>query len=208
MNTRFKTLASLAATALALSMAAASLQAKEDTATPLEAKVNETLVTLDGVPGGVATRVARMEATVADIDHEKRSVSLEDGKGNRRTIAVGPEVINFDQVSKGDKVAIEYVEEQVIYLNDVDAHSEEAAGVAVAAAPEGTMPGAVAMEMVEIVAVVSAVNLDNHSATLTFSDGTSVEHAVRPDVELLETHVGREVVIVRTTAMGISVEKM
>lgn len=208
MRTRFNMLPSLGATALVLSLMAGCGQATKDTAAPLDAKVSETLVTLDGVPGGVATRVAKMKATVAEIDYEKRSVSLEDGKGNRRTIVVGPEVINFDQVSKGDQVVIEYVEEQVVYLNDVDAHAEEAAGVAAAAAPEGAMPGAVAMEMVEIVAVVSAVNLEKHSATLTFSDGTTVEHVVRPDVELLESHVGREVVILRTTAMGISVEKM
>ena len=208
MNARFRILPSLGATALALSLVAGCGQAKEDTAEPLDTKVNETVVTLDGVPGGVATRVSKMEATVADIDYDKRSVSLEDDKGHRKTVIVGPEAINFDQVSKGDKVSIEYVEEQVVYLNGVDEHAEEGVGVAAAAAPEDSMPGAVAVEMVEIVAVVTAVNLENHTATLTFSDGSSVEREVRPDVELLESHVGREVVIRHTTAMGISVEKM
>ncbi|KZZ13677.1 hypothetical protein A3751_19305, partial [Oleiphilus sp. HI0080] len=137
-----------------------------------------------------------------------RSVSLEDDKGNRRTITVGPEVVNFDQVSKGDKVVIEYVEEQVVYVNDVDEHSEDSVAVAEAVAAEGEVPGAMAVEVVEVVATVSAVDLESHTATLTFSDGTTVVQAVRPDVELLESHVGREVVIKHTTAMAIAVEKM
>lgn len=207
MKTSFKALPSLGATALVLSLIAGCGQAKEDTATPLESKVNETVVTLDGVPGGVATRVAKMEASVAEIDYEKRTVSLEDESGNRRTIAAGPEVVNFDQIAKGDKVLIEYVEEQVVYLSDVDKHAEEGVAVAEARAAEGEVPGAVAIEVVEIVATVTAVDLENHAATLTFSDGTSVVHAVRPDVELLESHVGREVVIKRTMAMAIAVAK-
>ncbi|KZZ77915.1 hypothetical protein A3765_22755 [Oleiphilus sp. HI0130] len=193
---------------MALTLIAGCGQAKEDTTAPLDSKVNETVVTLDGVPGGVATRVAKMEAMVAEIDYEKRSVSLEDDKGNRRTITVGPEVVNFDQVSKGDKVVIEYVEEQVVYVNDVDEHSEDSVAVAEAVAAEGEVPGAMAVEVVEVVATVSAVDLESHTATLTFSDGTTVVQAVRPDVELLESHVGREVVIKHTTAMAIAVEKM
>ncbi len=208
MKKSFKLRPSLGASALVVTLIAGSVQAKEDTAAPLESKVNETLVTLDGVPGGLATRVAIMEATVADIDYEKRSVSLEDGKGSRRTITVGPEVVNFDQIAKGDTVSIEYIEEQVIYLSDVDEHAEESVAVAEVRAAEGEVPGALAVEVVEIVAKVTAVDLENHTATLTFSNGTSVVHAVRPDVELLESHVGREVVIQHTTAMAIAVEKM
>jgi hypothetical protein len=208
MRKSLKSLPSLGASALALTLIAGCGQAKEDTAAPLDSKVNETVVTLDGVPGGVATRVAKMEAMVAEIDYEERSVSLEDDKGNRRTITVGPEVVNFDQVSKGDKVVIEYVEEQVVYVNDVDKHAEDSVAVAEAVAAEGEVPGAMAVEVVEVVAKVSAVDLENHTATLTFSDGTTVVQAVRPDVELLESHVGREVVIKHTTAMAIAVEKM
>lgn len=208
MRKSLKSLPSLGASALALTLIAGCGQAKEDTAAPLDSKVNETVVTLDGVPGGVATRVAKMEAMVAEIDYEERSVSLEDDKGNRRTITVGPEVVNFDQVSKGDKVVIEYVEEQVVYVNDVDKHAEDSVAVAEAVAAEGEVPGAMAVEVVEVVATVSAVDLENHTATLTFSDGTTVVQAVRPDVELLESHVGREVVIKHTTAMAIAVEKM
>lgn len=208
MKKSFKSLPSLGASALVLTLIAGCGQAKEDTAAPLDSKVNETVVTLDGVPGGLATRVAKMEATVADIDYEKRSVSLEDGKGNRRTITVGPEVVNFDQIAKGDKVSIEYTEEQVVYLSDVEEHAEESVAVAEVRAAEGEVPGALAVEVVEIVATVTAVDLENHTATLTFSNGASVVHAVRPDVELLESHVGREVVIQHTTAMAIAVEKM
>lgn len=68
------------------------------------------------MPGGVTTRTARITATVTAIDYEKRSVTLQDGKGGHKTLAVGPEVINFNQVEKGDRVKLVYVEEMIVYL--------------------------------------------------------------------------------------------
>lgn len=207
MKLMIKSLATLGATALVLSLAT-GCGAKEDTATPLDKKVNETVVTVDGVPGGMATRTVKMVATVTNVDAEKRAVTLEDDKGNRKTITVGPEVTKFDQIAKDDKVTIEFMEEQVVYLNGAEEHAEQGAAVIAAKTPEGEMPGGVVAEMVEIVATVTAVDLENHTATLTFSNGASEVHQVRPDVELLESHVGREVVIQRTVAMAIAVEKM
>jgi hypothetical protein len=208
MKSGIKLIKTLGATALVLGLVAGCGDTKEDTAMPLDKKVNETVVTVDGVPGGVAIRTVKMQAKVASIDYEKRSVSLEDDKGHRKTITVGPEAINFDQITAGDSVSIEFMEEQVVYLNGVEEHAEQGAAVVAAKTPEGEMPGGVVAEMVEIVATVTAVDLENHTATLTFSNGASEVHQVRPDVELLESHVGREVVIQRTVAMAIAVEKM
>ena len=104
-------------------------------------------------------------------------------------------------------VSIEYVEEQIVYLSDEDKHVEESAAIAAAAAPDGEAPGAQAVQVIELVATVTAVDLEKHSVTLSFSNGTEVEQDVRPDVEILESHVGRQVVVQHTTAIAISIDK-
>lgn len=57
-------------------------------------------------------------------------------------------------------------------------------------------------------AKVTAIDLANHAATLTFPNGESRTVPVRPDVELREDQVGREVVIQKTAAIAIAVDKV
>lgn len=177
-------------------------------APPLEAKVDEKKEIVEGVPGGVATRTSRIEAKVTAIDYQKRLGTLADEEGNSRTMTLGPEVRQFDALSKGDDVSIEYIEEQVVYLSDEDKYVEDRAALTGGVSPDAASPGSASVEVIELVATVTAVDLEKHSATLVFSNGKTVEQEVRPDVELLESHVGRQVVIRHTTAIAISVKKM
>lgn len=177
-------------------------------ATPLTAKVDEKKEVVEGVPGGVATRTSTITAKVAAIDYEKRSVTLQDEEGHSRTMTLGPEVRQFDALSKGDDVSIEYIEEQVVYLSDENEYVEDRAALTGGVSPDASSPGSASVEVIELVATVTAVDLENHSVTLLFSNGKSVEQDVRPDVEILESHVGRQVVMRHTTAIAISVEKM
>jgi hypothetical protein len=183
---------------------------QQDTEAPLAMEVDEEVMTVDGVPGGVTTQTADITATVSAIDYKKRSLTLEDGKGARRTFNIGPEVVNFKEIKKGDKVALEYTQGVVVYLREKGeptGDDDNAAGV-VMTAPEGSKPGAVAVGTTEITAEVTAVNLENHTATLKFPDGVSQEIPVRSDVELSKDQVGREVVMQITTAIAIDVEKL
>lgn len=68
------------------------------------------------VPGGVSTSVVTLTAKVSDIDHTTRHVTLVDDQGGRETIQVGPEAVNFDQISVEDTVKVEVAEELVVYL--------------------------------------------------------------------------------------------
>ena len=193
--------------ALVLGMASGCSSTTKNPDAPLEMQVEESKVVEQGVPGGVATRTTKMRAKVTDINYETRSITLEDSKGNSKTVEVGPEAKKFDQIEKGDTVAIEYIEEQVIYLSDADKHEEDKAALVASNEKEDGTPGAMAMEVIELVATVTAVDLENHSVTLTFSNGKTIEQDVRPDVEILESHVGRQVVIRHTTAFALEIEK-
>ena len=60
---------------------------------------------------------------------------------------------------------------------------------------------------VQVVATVVAIDMHKHKATLEFPDGSRKTVAVRPDVDLTQRKVGEKVVIRKTEAMAISVDK-
>ncbi|WP_148864236.1 hypothetical protein [Marinobacter fonticola] len=193
--------------ALIASLLAACSTPSEDSTNAMTADVSETVTTVDGVPGGVVTRTARLEATVKAIDYDARRVTLVDDNGTQKTVDIGPDAVNFNQVEKGDRVEIAYVEEMAVYLRGAGAAPEDGLSGAAGRAPEGEKPRGFAAGSVEMTAVVTAVDLAEHTATLQFPDGSSHILPVRDDVELSTDHVGREVVVQSTEAVAVSVEK-
>jgi hypothetical protein len=181
------------------------------TATPeadtLTAKGGSQILTVQGVPGGVVTNVAHLSAKVSAIDYTNRQVTLEDELGKKKTLRVGPEAVNFDQVRVGDSVQIAVAEETVVFLRDKGAPAQDGAAGLIAKAPEGGKPGMLAASTVEVTTVVKAVDIPKHQATLQFPDGSTRVVAVRDDVALTQDRVGREVVIRITEAIAISVDK-
>lgn len=160
-----------------------------------------------GVPGGVTTQVSTLEATVAHIDYKKRTVQLVDALGNRKTLEVGPEAVNFNQIKKGDAVKIAFVDELVVYLRDKGEPADDGAAGVAARAPAGQKPQVFVAQSAELTAVVKSVDLAKHTATLKFPDGKLQTVQVRPDVMLDKRQVGREVTFRLSKAMAISVEK-
>ena len=56
----------------------------------LHSKAQHSTIQLQGVPGGVYTKVESITATVTAIDYQSRQVSLQDPLGNQRTLHAGP----------------------------------------------------------------------------------------------------------------------
>lgn len=186
---------------------AACSTSPEEPAKPMTADVSESVVAEEGVPGGVATRTARIDATVKSIDYDTRTVTLRDDEGGEQTVTIGPEAVNFDQVQKGDWVTVVYTEETVVYLKALDDAAEDGAEAVAGRAEAGNKPEGFAAGTAKVTAIVTGVDLATHSATLQFPDGSSREVRVRDDVELSEDQVGRQVVIQTTAAVALSVEK-
>ncbi len=172
----------------------------------LMGETGESSIAVKGIPGGIDTRVTQLKATVKAIDYKTRQVTLEDEQGRQKTLTVGPEAVNFNQVEKGDTVNIAYVEELVVFLKEKGAPSHSGVAALAGRAPEGSKPQAVIAETVELTAVVTDVDLDNHTATLKFPSGVTRVVPVRADVALSKDQVGREMVFQSTEAMVLSVE--
>jgi hypothetical protein len=161
----------------------------------------------EGVPGGGVVATYELKASVAAIDKASRKVTLVDAAGIKKTVKAGPEVINFDQIRVGDQLKITATEELVVYVAGAGETSSDGGAQLVALSPKGAKPGAIMAETTRVTAKVTAINGEQHRATLQFEDGTTRVVAVRPDVDLSKQKVGDSVVIRITDALAIQVAK-
>jgi len=162
-----------------------------------------------GVPGGTVIDTYQITAKVAEVDHAKRTYTLETADGRRTPYKAGPEVINFDQVRVGDRVKATVTDALVVRVRDKGEAATSADGETgvIAVTPRGAKPGVLMADTIEVTTRVKSVDLANHKATLEYPDGGIRTVSVRPDVKLSSADVGREVVIRSTEAVAIKVEK-
>jgi hypothetical protein len=184
-----------------------ALTAYASTSVPPPAAATSSATFVDGVPGGVIVNTIDVSARVTAIDKVNRTATLLRSDGEKITVKVGPEAVNFDQVDVGDWVNLTVVEEIVIYLNEEgEPQSNESAGL-VASAPKGAQPGGVVAETTQITGTVTAIDPKKRTATLQFEDGTTKTFPVRSDIDLTKRKVGEQVVFRVTEMIAISVEK-
>jgi Cu/Ag efflux protein CusF len=160
-----------------------------------------------GVPGGVQVRTFNTRATVTAIDPATRKLTLAGRDGSESTFKAGPDVVNFDQIRVGDRVKATVAEQLVVFMRQNGAPADGGQSAAVALAPAGAKPGVFLADTAETTAIVHAINLKHHKATLLFPNGKTRTFAVRPDVDLGRVKPGDEVVIRATQALAIQVEK-
>jgi hypothetical protein len=161
----------------------------------------------EGVPGGIIVNTLEVSAIVAAIDKVNRKATLLGPDGKTFTVKVGPEAVNFDQVGVGDWVNLTVTEELVVYLNEEGESLSDKSAALVALAPKGAQPGGLVAETTQITGTVTAIDLNKHTATLRFEDGSTKTFPVRSDVDLSKRKVGEQVVFRVTEMIAISVEK-
>ncbi len=160
-----------------------------------------------GVPGGVMVNTVEVSAKVTAIDSANRKVTLLGPDGEKFTVKVGPEAINFDQVRVGDMVDATVTEELVVYLDETGASATDGSAAMVALAPKGGQPGGLVAGTTQVTGTVSAIDKINRTATLQFDDGSQKTFPVRDDIDLNLRKTGEEVVFQITEMIAISVEK-
>lgn len=193
---------------LALMLLSASLMsacANQEHHDQLASTVSSSQAIVEGVPGGVFTDIEQIQATVSAIDYDKRTVTLKDEAGNQQTIKAVPQMVNFPQLKVGDRVTASIVREQVVHLREPgEAVRDGAAGI-LATAPEGSKPGMLMADTLELTAVVKSIDQVQRIATLEFADGSQKTVRIRPDIQLKTEYLNRQVVIQITSAVAISV---
>jgi len=184
-----------------------TLAACATTTPPPPAQVNTSTAVQEGVPGGVTVNSVEVTAKVTAIDTLNRKVTLLLPDGEKETVKVPPEAINFDQIRVGDIVKATLTEEVVVYLDEEGASVPDAYAAGVALAPKGAQPGGIVAQAVKVTATVTAIDQTNRTATLHFDDGTIETLPVRDDIDLSKRKVGEKVVFIVTEMVALSVEK-
>jgi hypothetical protein len=161
-----------------------------------------------GEPGAVAIAAVTATATVDAIDAAKRKVTLKWPDGKTKTIKVGKEVVNFDQIAIGDRVKTTFVEELAVFVKKSDAPPSAEETETVALAPKGAKPGVVVADTQVVTAKIEAIDYKNRTVTLRGPEGQSKTLKVGNNVKNFKAvKKGDEVVVRFTEALAIIVEK-
>ena len=157
-------------------------------------------------PKVVKQRAAEMTATVTAIDLPKRLVTLKGPKGETRTITVGPEARNLDQVKVGDLVTVKYYESLAVEVIKPGTAAGAGESSAIVRSKPGEMPGGMAARQVTTTATITAIDKKKNTLTLKGPEGNTVIAQVEDPKNLKKVKVGDELMITYTEALAISVE--
>ncbi len=145
-------------------------------------------------------------ATVESVDEKHRLVTLKAADGEKRTIHLGDECINFDQIRVGDTVRATLVEAVAVAITNPGAPPSEDLGMVVARRPQGEKPGMILAETDKITAKLEAIDAANHTVKLLGVDGKARTLKVGPKVDLSGLKIGDDIVVKYTEALAIVVE--
>lgn len=145
-------------------------------------------------------------ATIVAVDKETRALTLKGEDEEKWTFIAGPEVRNFDQIKRGDRVIMEYFEGMAIALGPKGSGIRERVDkLEVERAKSGEKPAGKITKTVEALGMVVAVSPKEHLVALKGAERTVVL-GVSDDVDLSQVKVGQEVVAVYVQSLAVSVE--
>ena len=163
-----------------------------------------TLAVNGAEPFAVADGASVAVATVVSVDEKTRVVTLAGPEGDHFTFTAGPEVQNFAQIKRGDRVIASYFAGFAIGLGPKGSGVKDRLDtVQVERAQKGEKPGVMVSSMVEAVGVVKAVDAADRTLRIEGIKRT-VLLKVSEDVELSEVKVGSEVEAVYIESYAIN----
>jgi Cu/Ag efflux protein CusF len=158
------------------------------------------------VSGTVASAAVQLTATVVEIDHKKREVTLKAADGREETFVVDEAAKNLDQVKKGDVLVVTYAEALAYEVKKPGAGSTGITAGAAVAKP-GEKPAGVVARETKVTVTITAI--DEKAPTVTFKgpQGNTRTIKVKDPAKLKDVKVGDQVEITYTQALALTVEK-
>ena len=189
-------------TALLTLMGLLPLAAQAQTAPTTQAAV------ATGPGKAAAAATTEVTAKVVAVDAAERTVTLQSASGKKRTIEVGEEVRNFNQIKVGDTVQAKYTEALALELKkgtmSMSAPTEEQA--ITPAPPAGAKPGGTVARKVTAMTEVIAVDPTKKMVTLRGPRGNEVDVDVQDPDQLKNIKKGDHVQVTYVEALAISVK--
>lgn len=166
------------------------------------------LAQMSSQPSMTMSNAVTITATVVAIDRADREVTLRDPQGNTITVDVDPSVKNFNQIMVGDKVNVDYYEAIAISIGPQNQMPSESMTTITGRGPAGTKPEGYAIETVDTVSIVKAIDRTNRIVTLQSPTGNLFNVKVPQTVQAFnQLKVGDSVQTRYTEATAISVQK-
>jgi hypothetical protein len=132
-------------------------------------------------------------ATVVSVDEKTRVVTLVGLEGDHSEITAGPEVQNFAQIKRGDRILVSYYHGFAIGLGPVGSGVKDRLdAVEIERAKKGEKPGVRLSKAVAAVGVVKAVDIEDRIVVLEGVQNT-LALEVSEDVDISKIKVGGKV---------------
>jgi len=143
------------------------------------------------------------------VDSAQRTVTLQSASGKTRTIEVGDQVRNFDQIKVGDTVHAKYTQALALELKKgaVSTGGPTAEAAITPPPTAGAKPGGTVAHKVTAMTEVTAIDPAKHVVTLRGPKGNEVDVDVEDPEQLKNIKVGDHVQVTYLEALAISVKE-
>ena len=152
--------------------------------------------------GALVVGESEAVVTVVSVDRKARTVVVQGPQGRKVTLNVPPEAQNLDQVKKGSRFQVRYVESVAVALSKGGAASASK-DQTVRLAPKGGTPGGIAVNTMQISATVEALDRTRRTIAVKGPQGNEFEFQVAPDVQLEGIRIGDLVTVVYAQALAL-----
>ena len=153
------------------------------------------------LPGDTVT----VTATVTQIDHKTRTMTLTSSDGRVLTTTASPEIKRFDTIKVGDTVTARYTDNVTLRVMKPGEAAVNSATGGVAANP-GNRPSATVTAQRSITATITAIDPAVPSITLTGPDKQTYTHKVADREALKQVKVGDRLDITYAAAVLVAVD--
>lgn len=158
-------------------------------------------------PGAVVVEEVTNTATVMNIDSAKRIVTLKKEDGSMQSYVLGDNVRNFDQIKVGDVVKSSVIESVAVYVRKSNEEPDATVSKSVSVAAKGEKPSITLTDTFELVARVTAIDIDKGVITISTVSGETKTFPIDKSVgKFKNIKAGDDVILNVSVAVMIAVE--
>jgi len=168
----------------------------------------------DGLTHGKLTRedqaLATMTAKVAEVDLEKRELTLKTSQGDPVTLVVDKSVKRLDEIKPGDEITARYYLSMAAELRDpTPAEKEKPITIVEGAvtAPGSSAPAAEGLRVIKVVASIEGLQRASKTVTLKCPSGKYLTVKAKDVDKLEKLHLGDIIVVTFTEGLAVEVNK-
>lgn len=157
----------------------------------------------------VVSTATEAVGVVERVNTRTRAVTIRTPGEDRVTVVAGPEVQNFAQIRRGDRVRLRYEEAVAVQLTPRGTNLDPEGTLGAARAEPGQRPAGAVVAMVRDTVRINAVDTTNNTVTFTSSRGVRRTVAVRsPEMQafIRTLRPGNRVNVAIAEATALSVE--